>query len=107
MLVCAAIGGGLVLLAAVEREAVATLVGVALVLVAAPLYIRRQRLAARKESDRIAEAAANRLDLEWTYRESIIQAHDRKGPHPTLVLDAVPRRSEIDGELPAARIHRS
>jgi hypothetical protein len=107
MLICAAIGVCFMVLAIAEHEAAATVVGVALVLVAPPLYIYRQRQDSQRIVDRLADTAANRLDLEWTHHRSMIQAHDRKGPHPMLVLDAVPRNVEIDGGLPVARIHRT
>lgn len=106
LLICAAIGAGFIMLGAVEEEAVATLVAGSLVLIAPPLYMYKRRQKDRRTADRIADTAANRLDLDWTYRRSVIQAHDRKGPCPTLVMDAVPRQSEIDGGLAAARVHR-
>ena len=86
---------------------VTTLVGAALVFVVPPLYIYKRRQDSRRAAERIADTAANRLDLDWTYRLSVIQAHDRKGPCPKLVLDAVPSQSEIDGGLPAARVRRT
>ena len=106
MLACAAFGAGLMVLALAEHEAGATLLGAALVFVVPPLFIYKRRQDSRRSADRIADTASNRLDLDWTYRLSVIQAHDRKGPCPKLVLDAVPSQSEIDGGLPAARIRR-
>jgi hypothetical protein len=107
MLIFAAVGGVLALLALVGQAGIPAVIAVGLIFVGGSLYIHAQRQGLSQAADRIAETAANRLDLDWTYHRSTIQAHDRKGPHPTFVLDAVPRRAEVDAGLPAARVHRT
>jgi hypothetical protein len=72
--------------------------------VASSLYMYSRRRATWRAAVRIADAATSRSDLDWTHHRGVIQAHDRSGPRPTLLLAASIGPAELENRLPEARV---
>ncbi|MDB4956386.1 MAG: hypothetical protein JWO36_3955 [Myxococcales bacterium] len=66
-------------------------------------YMYARRRSCWRAADRVAIAAGSRPDLDWTHRRGTIQAHDRNGPRPTLLLQASPRPGD-EAALPTVRL---